>query len=79
MVFVHVLELVREGEKSSCEEPLGQHIPGRIVDEYVIRNIADALLELAQVGGSAEFLTVCIPQAQELEQAVLTMVYAPQG
>ena len=69
MIFMHFPELVSQGEKSAGEEPFGKHVFRGVVYEHVVRNGLNALLKFAQIGRTAVFLSLLVPEDEvpELE------------
>ena len=67
VIFMHFPELVRQGEKSAGEEPFGKHVFRGVVYEHIVRNGLNAFLKFAQIGRTAVFLPVLVPEDEVSE------------
>ena len=42
------LECLRQIEQATGIQPLGEHVPGSVADEHLVRNLADNILKISQ-------------------------------
>ena len=69
-------ESFRKIEQTSGVEPFGEHVPGCVADQHLVRNVIDDPLQLRKARGPAALHTACVPEHKVTETELFPHVVA---
>ena len=75
MAVLHLPETACKGKEPSGIEPLGKHVAGGVVQQDVVRNLPYAVFKLLQIGRTAVFDAVPVPEDEIPEGKFLLHVF----